>query len=66
MKDCQNCGNVVTDQFAKVYGDNSDTLQNCPDCIVKLGYRKEMIYRGGCATQDLEELHRKIASKQLE
>lgn len=66
MADCQNCGRMVSERFAKVYGDNSDTMQYCPECIIKSGYRKEMIYRGGCATQNLEKLYQKVTSTHIE
>ena len=29
---CQNCGNSVTRQFARVFGDNSDVPHACPSC----------------------------------
>lgn len=29
---CENCGTVVSADFARVFGDNDDTLYRCPDC----------------------------------
>jgi len=29
---CVNCGNQVTRQFARVFGDNRDVVHACPDC----------------------------------
>ncbi|OVE86005.1 DUF7563 family protein [Natronolimnobius baerhuensis] len=29
---CVNCGNQVTPQFARVFGDNRDVVHACPDC----------------------------------
>lgn len=29
---CINCGNQVTRQFARVFGDNRDVVHACPDC----------------------------------
>ncbi|MFP8956754.1 hypothetical protein ACLI4Y_08500 [Natrialbaceae archaeon A-CW3] len=29
---CRNCGTQVTRQFARVFGDNRDTVHACPDC----------------------------------
>jgi len=66
MKQCQNCGSAVSEKFGKVYGDNSDAIQNCPECVIEAGYRKEIIYRGGCAAEDLEALQQKIKSTQLD
>jgi len=30
--ECQNCGAMVSDDFARVFGDNTDTVHGCPDC----------------------------------
>lgn len=29
---CRNCGNRVSHQFARVFGDNRDALLACPNC----------------------------------
>ena len=29
---CVNCGNQVTRQFARVFGDNRDVVHACPEC----------------------------------
>ena len=29
---CQNCGNSVTLQFRRVFGDNDNVVHGCPDC----------------------------------
>lgn len=29
---CRTCGNHVTDQFARVCGDNDDVVHHCPEC----------------------------------
>ncbi|MDZ7729864.1 MAG: hypothetical protein U5K37_00895 [Natrialbaceae archaeon] len=29
---CRSCGNRVTRQFARVFGDNRDTVHACPEC----------------------------------
>ncbi|AHG02442.1 hypothetical protein HALLA_21285 (plasmid) [Halostagnicola larsenii XH-48] len=29
---CVTCGNQVTRQFARVFGDNRDVVHACPDC----------------------------------
>ncbi|MFC4551625.1 MULTISPECIES: DUF7563 family protein [Halorussus] len=29
---CTNCGEHVTRQFARVFGDNADTVKACPNC----------------------------------
>jgi hypothetical protein len=32
MPRCRNCENHVTEQFARVFGDNEDEVHNCIDC----------------------------------
>ena len=32
MPVCRNCGEHVTVQFARVFGDNSDTVEKCIAC----------------------------------
>ncbi|MFP8957104.1 hypothetical protein ACLI4Y_10270 [Natrialbaceae archaeon A-CW3] len=29
---CKNCGTHVTQQFARVFGDNGDVVHGCPSC----------------------------------
>nr|WP_152415768.1 hypothetical protein [Halovivax asiaticus] len=29
---CRKCGTHVTQQFARVFGDNGDVVHGCPDC----------------------------------
>lgn len=33
MPTCRNCGEHVTAQFAKVFGDNQDTVSKCIQCV---------------------------------
>lgn len=30
--ECHNCGSQVTKRFARVFGDNSDTVRGCLNC----------------------------------
>lgn len=32
MKECDRCGALVTDRYAKVFGDNSGSISGCPTC----------------------------------
>lgn len=32
MQTCLNCGQYVTPTFARVFGDNEDTVHACPNC----------------------------------
>lgn len=33
MPRCRNCESHVTVQFARVFGDNEDTVHNCMSCV---------------------------------
>ena len=33
MDYCENCGNVVTGDFARVFGTNSNQVFACPACV---------------------------------
>ncbi|PCR88666.1 DUF7563 family protein [Natrinema ejinorense] len=44
---CQNCGAQVTQQFARVFGDNSDTANACPDCTDNRHLAREAANAGG-------------------
>ena len=37
---CQNCGEYVTDQFAKVFGNNEDRVYACLDCSTTRALRE--------------------------
>lgn len=43
MPTCRNCGSHVTDQFARVFGDNEDTVHSCMGCgsNAELGLRPD-------------------------
>lgn len=30
--ECQGCGSMVSDDYARVFGDNSNTVHGCPEC----------------------------------
>lgn len=32
MRECENCGSSVSDQFARVFGDNENRIHGCPFC----------------------------------
>lgn len=45
MRECLNCGSMVTGQFARVFGDNENELYACPNCC---GVRE--LYDGAAAS----------------
>ena len=44
MPSCLNCDAHVTEQFARVLGDNEDDVHACPECTTQTD-----IYRGATA-----------------
>ena len=50
---CQNCESMVSDQFAKVHGDNDNNVYHCRECARVFGGRA-FIFRGGAAYKDPE------------
>lgn len=32
MPECTNCGNSVSEQYARVMSDRTDTIPACPEC----------------------------------
>ena len=34
MKRCQNCGSTVTEDYARVFGDNDNQVHGCTECEV--------------------------------
>jgi len=55
---CENCGSIVTNQFAKVFGDQNDTIHHCPDCLKDMGINRQMMQNGAGAVTDLENTPR--------
>lgn len=50
---CENCGATVSDDFARVMGDNKNNVHHCFECIDN-GAEKQIIRRGGAAYENLE------------
>jgi len=47
MPQCRNCDAHVTEQFARVLGDNEDDVHGCPECTPQTD-----IYDGAAAQTD--------------
>jgi hypothetical protein len=56
MPHCENCDGHVTEQYARVVGDNDDTVHACPACATQ-----RAIYHGAAAQLDVE---RRVANTQ--
>lgn len=42
--ECRNCGNHVTNDFARVFGDNDNIVHHCPSCVTA-----REIFEGGAS-----------------
>ena len=54
MKECKNCGNMVTNRFARVYGDNQNNIKRCLNCLGNGEESKKFLRYGGGAIEDEE------------
>jgi hypothetical protein len=55
-KQCQNCDNVVTDAFARVYGDNNNTIYRCINCLPEDEGGRTLLRSGYAAFESEEEI----------
>ena len=51
-KTCENCGSTVSDQFARVYGDNNDEVHRCMECVDPEEGGRTVLRRGAGAFGD--------------
>jgi len=58
-KKCQNCGSAVTEQFARVFGDEQDRIHHCLDCPEDHIGRSELRVGAGAKSniEDLKRVH---------
>lgn len=56
-KNCLNCGEMVTERFARVYGDNNDDIHHCINCLKLKEGGRSILRRGAGATSDLDEVN---------
>jgi len=40
MRNCENCGEPVSELFCKVFGDNEDNVQGCIECSDRTAVRE--------------------------
>ena len=51
-QDCQRCGEPVGETFRRVYGDNSDTVYACYECIDGHASPRRVFSNGGAASPE--------------
>lgn len=59
-KTCTNCGTAVSDDFARVCGDNNNEVHHCLECIESEGGNRELLRRGAPAYRDIEVAKQRI------
>jgi hypothetical protein len=52
--ECQNCGSVVSNDFARVCGDNDGNVHHCLNCVPENMGGAELLRHGGAAYPDIE------------
>ena len=58
---CQNCERMVSNQFARVYGDNDGNVYRCIHCIGEdKDQSRGLLKRGGAAVEDLSEIRSEV------
>lgn len=46
---CKNCDSAVSNNFARVYGDNEDNVHLCMNCVEGEGGGRELLRNGAAA-----------------
>ena len=65
-KECLGCGSTVSDQFARVYGDNEDNVHRCMECVDPEDGGRSLLRHGGGAYKELEEIEKRMAAPRME
>ena len=53
MQPCLNCGRYVSPSFARVFGDNEDSVHACPNCASM----REIMDAGAAASVPASDVH---------
>lgn len=56
MSKCLNCGSHVTEDFAKVFGDQDDDVFHCINCLGREQGGRELLRHGAGARRDIEDI----------
>lgn len=57
---CQGCGSAVSNDFARVCGDNNGKVYHCMNCITREEGGATLLRTGGAAFEDLDEAKRRL------
>ena len=64
MTQCQNCDSRLSNKFAKVYGDEDGTVYRCIHCVDPDKGGRSILRHGGGAIKDMDEVERRMGSKE--
>lgn len=59
-KTCERCGSAVSDQFARVFGNNESKVFRCMNCVVLEEGGRSALRNGGAAVRNMEEINDRI------
>lgn len=66
MTECKNCGSQLTNQFARVYGNEHGEVFRCIHCVDPNEGGRSILRHGGAAIEDMKEVQRRMFSRTLE
>ena len=52
---CKNCGNVVSNTFSRVYGDNDNNVFLCINCVDPDEGGRSLLRKGAAAKEETKE-----------
>ena len=64
MTQCENCETQLSNQFAKVYGNEDGTVYRCIHCVDPDKGGRSILRHGGGAIKDMDEVERRMGSKE--
>jgi hypothetical protein len=65
-RECLGCGSKVSDQFARVYGDNEDNVHRCMSCIDPDDGGRSLLRHGAAAYENIEEVEERMIAPRME
>ena len=63
---CKGCGATVSDNFARVYGDNDNVVHRCMDCVDSQDGGRSILRHGGAAYEDQDEVEYRMKSPRFD
>ncbi len=60
MAKCENCESILSNQFAKVYGNDNNIVFRCIHCVDPNEGGRSILRYGGAAIENMEEVQRRM------